>query len=346
MVSGAELSTTFYEQAVRPIVDDVAPGVAHLAGRLGTGSDVLGLDDDMSADHDFGCRLTLLVDDRDRAVLDEVDQALSARLPDDVDGWPTRFATSWDQHVTHRVDLHTCHDFAATRLGVDLRAPLDTWQWLSLTGQSVLEVVGGPVFHDDTDGYSDLRRSLDWYPDDVWRYVLAAGWRRISQELPLVGRAGQHGDELGSRLIAARLCRDILHLTFAVEREWMPHPKRAGTALQALSGGDATARLLAAVHTSSDWRRRQHSLAAAIGDLAERHRDAGVVLPSEVVIAFFDRPFLTVADEVPVALQAQIGDARIRDSLLIGSIEQWCDNVDVLTDPTRRVSATRALIAG
>lgn len=103
-------------------------GVGYLAGRLGSGSDVPGFDDATSADHDFGCRLTVLVDDRHAPQLADLDAALSDRLPDDLDGWPVRFSTTWDGRPTHKVDLHTVCDFARTRLGFDLRSPLSAPQ--------------------------------------------------------------------------------------------------------------------------------------------------------------------------------------------------------------------------
>jgi hypothetical protein len=110
-------------------------------------------DDERSQDHDFGCRLTVLVDEQHKALLDTLDTALETELPDEIGGWPTRFATSWDARIRHKVDLHTVNDFATSRLGVDLRYPLQPAEWLCLTGQSILEVTGGPVFHDTTESY-------------------------------------------------------------------------------------------------------------------------------------------------------------------------------------------------
>ncbi|MDN5766626.1 MAG: hypothetical protein L0H96_04740 [Humibacillus sp.] len=46
---------------VSPIVLDRWPRMPHAAARLGSGSDVLGLDDATSRDHDWGLRLNLLV---------------------------------------------------------------------------------------------------------------------------------------------------------------------------------------------------------------------------------------------------------------------------------------------
>ena len=338
MSSGYAVAESLYE-AVRPTVERVLDGAGYLAGRLGSGSDVLGFDDETSRDHDFGCRLTVLVDDPHVSLLEPLDAALEAELPEKVDGWPTRFATSWDSRVRHKIDLHTVHDFAASRLGFDLRHGLRAREWLCLTGQSVLEVTGGPVFHDTTEAYGGVKRLLGWYPEDVWRYVLAAGWARLGQELPFVGRTAELGDDNGSRIIASRLCRDVVHLAFAVERTWMPYPKWAGTALRALPGGDDLHDGLAAVQAAATWPERQQLLCAAIHDLAARHRAAGFELPEPAVVPFFDRPFMMPSGAIFAGLIDGITDPTIRDLPPIGSIEQWCDNVDILSHPERRALA-------
>src|SRR5699024_76026 len=82
----------------------------------------------------------------------------------------------------------------------------------SLTGQAVLEVTAGPVFHDGPGVLGSLRERLSWYPQDVWLYALATDWHRLAQELPDVGRAGLRGDEDGSAVIAARHVRTMLPL--------------------------------------------------------------------------------------------------------------------------------------
>lgn len=340
MTAGAEITQTFFERAVRPIVEDVMPGLGYLAGRLGSGSDALGFDDATSTDHDFGCRLTVLVDDHNVSMVADLDEALSDRLPDEVDGWPVRFPTSWDGQATHKVDLYAGYDFAGTRLGFDLRSPLGVSQWLCLTGQSVLEVTAGPVFHDTTDAFAAIQRTLTWYPDDIWYYVLAAGWTRLGQELPFVGRTGQIGDEAGSRMIASRLCRDIAHLTFLVNRAWAPYPKWTGTALGRLPGGAETAEQLNSIQAASNWPERQDRLADAIEGLANHHQLAGLELPARVLVPFFDRPFLGTADEVSLSLRERIGDPTVRNLPLLGSIEQWSDNVDLLSHPEKRALAT------
>jgi len=68
---GAELSRGFHAEIVAPILAGSLPGLRYAAGRLGTGSDVLGLDDAVSRDHDWGCRLTLLVDATDWRVRED-----------------------------------------------------------------------------------------------------------------------------------------------------------------------------------------------------------------------------------------------------------------------------------
>jgi hypothetical protein len=336
---GADLSARFYRELVAPLLQASAPDLAHAAARLGSGSDVLGLDDERSADHDFGCRLNLLLDEEAAAFIDPVRASLEESLPDSFGGWPVRFAVSWRPTMAVNVDVATVGHFAAGRLGVDPIDPLDIEDWLCLTGQSVLEVVAGPVFHDDTRQLSAVRERLAWYPEDLWLYVLSAGWARLGQELPLVGRAGERGDEAGSKVIAARLARDIIHLSFLVERRWPPYPKWAGTGLRQLPGGPAMADQLDGALSSTGWQERQGSLAAAIEQLADRQASLGMPSARPAVTAFFDRPFLTPDGAIHQALWDTIAAEEVRRLPKgVGSVEQWSDNVDVLSHPGRRMA--------
>ena len=164
----------------------------------------------------------------------QISELLERELPGTYRGHPVRFPVTWDASPGHKVEVATVAGFAASRLGVDPTGELSVLDWLVLTGQSVLEVIAGPVFTDRTAGLARVRAVLRWYPPDIERYVLAAAWQRLSQEMPMVGRTAERGDEPGSRLLSARLAGDLMWLAFAVSRQWQPYPKWRGTAFQAL----------------------------------------------------------------------------------------------------------------
>ena len=121
-------------------------------------------------------------------------------------------------------------DFATSRLGIDATIELSVADWLILTGQAVLEMISGPIFVDRTAALAQVRARLNWYPPDIERYVLAAGWQRLSQEMPMVGRTAELGDELGSKMLSTRLADDLISLAFTLSRQWPPYPKWRGTA--------------------------------------------------------------------------------------------------------------------
>jgi hypothetical protein len=45
---------------------------------------------------------------------------------------------------------------------------------------------------------------LGWYPDQVWRWLLACQWHRLAQEEAFVARTAEVGDDLGSVVTAGR----------------------------------------------------------------------------------------------------------------------------------------------
>ena len=333
-LTGAELSRAYFEHVVRPLLRGRWRGLPVAAARLGSGSDVLGLDDVMSRDHDWGLRLNLLVP---REAVDDVDSYLAEHLPAEYLGLPTRFATTWDPVVRHRVEVETARDLAVSRLGVDPTRDLDPGAWLSVTGQSVLEVTGGEVFADDSGELDRLRRRLAWYPDDVWRHVVAVDWTRLGQELPFVGRTAERGDDLGSRVIAARLVDVAMHLGHLLERRWPPYAKWVGSSFRSLPRAGSAQRPLTEALSAAGWRDREAGLVRGIRILNEVQRDSGLPALDDPVEPFWDRPYAGVSSDVVPALEASISDPLVRALPRgVGSAEQWSHNVDVLVHAERR----------
>jgi hypothetical protein len=336
-LTGNELARQFYADVVAPLLARVMPRLRYAAARLGSGSDVLGLDDAISRDHDWGCRLTLLVDGSD--AVPQINALLDRELPESYKDFPVRFPVTWDTSLSHKVEVATVAGFATGRLGVDPTGGLSALEWLSLTGQSVLEVVAGPVFADRTAELAPVRAILRWYPPDIERYVLAAGWQRLSQEMPMVGRTAERGDELGSRLLSARLAGDLMWLAFALSRQWPPYTKWRGTAFQVLEMAADLAAPLAAAAAAPGWHDRESGLAEACEVLLSAQCARGLPAPARAVTRFWDRPYRTVDQAVSEALLADITDPDLtRLPPCIGSVEQWASSVDVLASPARRAA--------
>jgi hypothetical protein len=342
VLSGEELSRRFHAEVVAPLLAEAMPRLGYAAGRLGSGSDVLGFDDAMSRDHDWGCRLTLLVDEADRTAVPQITGLLERELPESYQGYPVRFPVTFDPSPGHKVEVATVTGFASSRLGVDPTGGLPVLDWLVLTGQSVLEVIAGQVFTDRTAWLTPVRAVLRWYPPDIERYVLAAAWQRLSQEMPMVGRTAERGDEPGSRLLSARLAGDLMWMAFALSRQWPPYPKWRGTAFQALEiAADLTGPLAAAV-TAPGWRGRENGLAQACEVLLSAQRVRGLPAPAPAVTRFWDRPYRTVDQAVNKALLADITNPDLTRLPLVGSIEQWVSSADILTSSARRAALRAA----
>jgi hypothetical protein len=340
--NGSDLARGYYSDVVRPLLASRWPRLTYSAGRLGSGSDVLGLDDETSRDHDWGLRLDLLLADEQSGMVAEIDAFLNEALPIRYEGRPTRFAFTGATAETHHVDVASLSTFLNSRLEFDPRVPITTEDWLSLTGQVVLEICAGSMFVDPDNRLGVVRKTLDWYPDDIWRYVVACDWIRLEEELPLMSRAGDRGDDLGSRVIAARLAHIAMHLTFLIHRIWAPYSKWFGTVFTRLPGSGPVAEALDAAVRADDWRTRQAQLARALDHVLTLQAAAGLPAASPATIPFWDRPYRQPNPAIASALLDDIVDPAIRSLPRgRGSVEQQTDTVAVLVDPSvRRAIAT------
>jgi len=117
-------------------------------------------------------------------------------------------------------------------------------------------------------------------------------WRRIDQEEPFVGRTAEVGDELGSRVVAARLVRDVMRLCFLQERRYAPYSKWLGSAFRELDASSALGDPLLDVLAATDYEAREMGFVEVVQILAGRHNALGITAAvDESVRPFHDRPF-------------------------------------------------------
>jgi hypothetical protein len=303
-MNGIEISRRHYR-------DEVAPrlaGARHAAALLGNGSEVLGYDDEVSPDHDFGPRVQIF-----------------------------------------RPDGETVGAFFAARLGFDPGTGVSTADWLLTPTQILAVLTRGAVFHDPDGELERYRAALRWYPDDVWRYALAAGWLKMSQEEAFVGRTGSTGDDLGSRIIAGRLARELVRLAFLVERRWAPYAKWLGRAFTELTLAGPIGPLLSGALAATDWREREDLICTAGSIVAAATNDLGLCPPVDPAPRqFHDRDIRVLdAERFTVALTGPITDPTLRAVMdrvglregtvgrLPGTVDQAVDSTDVLSNPCR-----------
>ncbi|MFE9698407.1 DUF4037 domain-containing protein [Streptomyces sp. NPDC006270] len=356
---GLDLSRILYEEAVRPVLDAECPGLRYAAARVGPGSEVLGFDTARSADHDWGPRLDLFLEPADAAEHGErLRRLLAERLPKQVRGWPTHFRRGGpadpvghmeltDGPVDHRVTVDDVGGWLHHRLGLRpgpgggppepaLR------DWLAMPQQKLAETTGGAVFHDGVGALTRARRVLAWYPDEVWRYLLACQWQRISQEEAFVGRCAEVGDELGSAVVAGRLVRDLMRLCLLLERRYAPYGKWLGSAFARLPGAENLLPALRGAVTAAEHPARERHLCDAYEAVAAWQNRTGLadaVDPRRR--PYHGRPFQVLhAERFAHALARTITDPQLRALPLTGSVDQWADGTDFL----ERQDAVRAAV--
>ncbi len=348
-IPGLQLSQLTFTEIIQPMMQVDFPQVQYSAARLDWGSDVLGFDTPMSMDHGWGPRLQIFLDERDYLVLQEkLDHHFADHLPFEVHGFPMNFGEPYSEGgvmsfketypIHHGISITTPDHFLSDYLGVDISQRISPEVWLTLPQQKLRTIRSGKIYYDGLKSLNKIRQLLHWYPHDLWLYLMANQWQRIDQKEPFMGRTGDVGDELGSKLIAARLIHNLMNLAFLMEKEYAPYSKWFGTAFKQLAIAPELLPIFSSILESRDWQTRETFLSQAYKVLADVHNDLKLTPFIEPGITdFHKRPFRVLhSSRFVEALLAVIKDPGIRSlPPHLGSINQIVDNTDVLESNSR-----------
>lgn len=344
-IPGKELSRRLHEEVIQAIMAAHYPGLAYSAGRWGHGSEVLDFDTPMSRDHDWGPRLQIFLDDSNLHLKQPIWDTFAHQLPKSFYG----YSTHWGQEnpndpgvrhrediqegpVDHRIEITSLNEYLGWYLPVDVMGEISAQDWLVLPSQKLRSIVCGGTFHDGLNILLPMQDKLRWYPETIWYYLLASGFKRIGQEEHLMGRAGYVSDEIGSAQLGAHLTRTIILMAFWMEKQYAPYHKWLGTGLKQLQIAEELIPALHTIRLANTWQEREQGLMKAYVILMRKFNTLGLVEPvEEATHDFFGRPFMvSYSGDAEEKLQTLFADSALADFPLIGSIDLVTSSTDVL----------------
>ena len=157
-INGIELSKRYHFEFVEPLISNHFPDLHYSSALVGPGSEVLGYDTEMSADHDWGPRVLLFLQEQEIGLVDKIFQCLKSNAPDEFYGYPVD---------SKQTVITSIPRFLKGKLGVDISKELQLIDWLTFPSQVLAEIVSGEVYRDDSGQLMNVREQLQYYPQDM-----------------------------------------------------------------------------------------------------------------------------------------------------------------------------------
>jgi hypothetical protein len=225
-MKGLELSRQFYETYGKEMLEgsfsDYLPFIS--VGLVGAGSEVLGFDDEVSTDHDFKPAFCIFIpgeDVIDRKTAFQLERAY-AKLPDEFMGYKRQKLSpvGGARHGVIRLE-----DFLLQKTGKK-DGCLNTYEWLKIPSQYLLEVTKGELFFDGSGEFTRIREQLSVMPRDV-------RLKRLAGHLLLMSQAGQYNfprmlkrkDMPSAGICAYEYVKNAIAAIYLINNEYMPYYK-------------------------------------------------------------------------------------------------------------------------
>lgn len=234
-MKGLELSRGFYNEYGRPVLmaqfSSVLPLIS--VGLMGSGSECLGYDDEVSRDHDFEPGFCIFIPDEsvlDRRTAFLLERAY-AKLPKEYLGVKR---SPLSPVGGNRHGVIPLSSFVREKTGTP-DGKLTVGNWLTVPEQSLLELTNGEVFFDGSGELTEIRHRLSYLPEDV-------RLKKLAGEPLIMGQSGQYnyhrcisrGETAAAQLCINEFVKAAMHTAFLLNKKYMPYYKWSFRALREL----------------------------------------------------------------------------------------------------------------
>lgn len=232
-MNGLELSKGFYEEYGKPMLErdfaDILPFLA--AGFVGSGSEHLGYDDEISQDHDFEPGFCIFLPSEDI-----VDRRTAFLLERAYEKLPKEYMGVKRQRISpvggNRNGILRTAEFYLSKTGTP-DGSLSNEAWLNLPDYALLEATNGEVYFDNFGEFTKIREKLQAQPEDV-------KLKKLAGNLLLMAQSGQynftrclnHGEKQAAQIALSEFVNAAMKTLFLLNNRYMPYYKWSFRALR------------------------------------------------------------------------------------------------------------------
>jgi hypothetical protein len=222
-MKGLEIARDFFFSWGLPFLTAQFPNVADkvAAGRI-LGSDVLGGDDEISRDHDWGPQFDLFLSAEAYAAFGEqLSRSMNTAAPNPWRGY--RLAGAGDKSVR----VESIPEWFRRYLKLE-RLPLAAADWPPSSAESILYFLRhGEIWTDASGEFSRWRSALHEYPEEVLRSRLAEECFRIWQhgEYNFVQRMARRRDPIAIAVCLGEFVTGVMRIVLLMSRDFTPYWK-------------------------------------------------------------------------------------------------------------------------
>lgn len=235
-LAGLSLAREYYETYGRQMIEEQFPGYADriAVGYAGEGSECLGLDDELSRDHDFGPGFCMWVTKETADQIGDGLQQAYNMLPKYLHG----ISRNETFHGQGRTGVCVIESFYGRITGYP-QGPESYMEWSAIEEWKLRTATSGEIFTDPEGIFTQIReRLLAYYPEVVWR-------KRLAQSLTLMAQTGQYnygrvqarGDQAGAAIVLNHYEEALIDTLFLLNRSYAPYYKWQSVFLRELKVG-------------------------------------------------------------------------------------------------------------
>lgn len=232
-MNGLELSKEYYEQYGKPMLEnefaDILPYIA--VGFVGSGSEHLGYDDEISQDHDFEPGFCIFLPSEDI-----VDRRTAFLLERAYNKLPKEYMGVSRQRISpvggNRNGVLRTAEFYLAKTGTP-DGVLSNEAWLTLPDYALLEATNGEVYFDGFGEFTKIRNALKNMPESI-------RLKKLAGNLLIMAQAGQynftralnHGEKEAAQMALFEFVNASMKTVFLLNNRYMPYYKWSFRALR------------------------------------------------------------------------------------------------------------------